>query len=258
MLFTAFRSAIYPLARVLTAFAILCASLTVRAEPTTPEEFVQIFQSGNQIQQQKAAEALEWAGISSPKLFDLIEDITLKTLPKSTDKATINFEAYLVLALGYSGNEKYRSTIQTVIAKAPHKKLKKYGKEALVTLPTYTKLNAIIAPKPWPENVHPSLNQRIINMLQSDDTNLMRLGAKRVHNALNYSPELLAALNTAIEKNYASKLNGDRLDAVAWLCRALAGSREVKYKATIEKVAKSATEKKLRNYATKYLNYYAK
>jgi hypothetical protein len=239
------------------ACAIL-ASLSVHAEPATPEEFVTIFQSGTQIQQEKAAEALEWAGISSPKLFDLIEALALKTLPQATDKVTINFESYLVMALGYSGNEKYRASIQKIIAEAPHKKVKKYGEEALKALSAYAKLNPLIAPKPWPENTHPSINQRIVNMLNSNDTELMRLGAKRVHNALNYSPESLAALNAALERNYKNNLDGERLDAVAWVAKALAGSREVQYKPTVEKVSNAAADKKLRNYATKYLNYYSK
>jgi len=244
------------LLRSLLFVASLFTALAAYAEPQTPEEFVQIFQSGTQVQQEKAAEALEWAGISSPQLFDLVEAVALKTLPQATDKVTINFESYLVMALGYSGNEKYRPTIQKIINEAPHKKLKKYGQEALTALPTYTKFNPIIAPKSWPENVHPSINQRIVNMLNSDDTELMRLGAKRVHNALNYSPELLVALKNAIERNYKNKLEGERLDAVAWLCKALAGSRNTEYKNTIEKVSTDASEAKLRSYANKYLNYY--
>ncbi|RYY73810.1 MAG: hypothetical protein EOO52_17555 [Gammaproteobacteria bacterium] len=239
----------------------LCAiftSLSVYAEPATPEEFVSAFQSGSQIQQEKAAEALEWAGISSPKLFDLVEALALKTLPQATDKVTINFESYLVMALGYSGNEKYRPTIQKIIAEASNKKLKRYGEEALKALPVYAKLNLLIAPKPWPENTHPSINQRIINMLNSDDTDLMRLGAKRTHNTLNYSPELLAALNTALERNYEGDLDDERVDAVAWVAKALAGSREVQYKNTVEKVSTHANSKKLRSYAKKYLSYYGK
>ena len=236
----------------------LSATLAAYAEPQTPEEFVKIFQSGTQVEQEKAAEALEWAGISSPQLFDLVEAVALKTLPQSTDKVTINFESYLVKALGYSGNEKYRPTIQKIIAEAHDKKLKKYGQQALATLPTYTKYNSIIAPKPWPENTHPSINQRIVNMLNSDDTELVRLGAKRVHNTLNYAPELLVALNAVVERNYKSKLDDERLDAIAWAAKALAGSRQAEYKATIQKMATGSTEKKLQSYGKKYLEYFPK
>jgi hypothetical protein len=242
----------------LVFLSAIFTSMSAFAEPATPEEFVTIFQSGSQVQQEKAAEALEWAGISSPKLFDLVEALALKTLPQSTDKVTINFESYLVMALGYSGNEKYRPTIQKIIAEASNKKLKNYGEQALKALPVYAKLNPLIAPKPWPENAHPSINQRFTNMLNSDDTELVRLAAKRIHNTLTYTPELLAALNAAIERNYKNALDEERLDAIAWAAKALAGSREAQYKPTIEKVSTSATDKKLRNYAKKYLNYYSK
>ena len=239
-------------------FALALAASLAYAEPQTPEDFVRIFQSGTQVEQEKAAEALEWAGLSSPKLFDLVEALALKTLPQSTDKVTINFESYLVKALGYSGNEKYRPTIQKIIAEAHDKKLKKYGEQALASLPVYARYNPIIAPKSWPENTHPSINQRIVNMVNSDDTELMRLGAKRVHNELNYPPEALAALNAAIERNYKNHLEGERLDAVAWVAKALAGSRQAEYKSTIQKVATGSADKKLQSYGKKYLEYFPK
>ena len=258
MLFSNCRSTLKAVARPALFMLGLVAACTVYAEPQTPDDFVKIFQSGTQVEQEKAAEALEWAGLSSPKLFDLVEELALKTLPQSNDKVTVNFESYLVKALGYSGNEKYRPSIQKIIAEARDKKLKKYGEQALNQLPAYAKYNPIIAPKPWPENTHPTINQRIVNMINSDDTELMRLGAKRVHNESNYSPEALAALNTAIERNYKNHLDDERLDAVAWLAKALAGSRQLEYKGTVEKVSIGAADKKLASYAKKYLSYYSK
>lgn len=244
------------LIRSLLFIASLFAALAAHAEPQTPEEFIQIFQTDNQMQQQAAAQAMEWAGLSSPKLFDLVEAKALQALPNATDKVTINYVSYLVKALAYSGNEKYRPTIEKIMKEAPHKKVKKYAEEYLPQLTAYSHLNPLIVPKPWPENPYPSLNQRLLNMLVSDDTELLRLAAKRINWSNNYSPELLAQLNSSLLQNYQKPLQGERLDAVAWLAHALAGSRSQEYKATIEKVASSATEPALRKYGTKYLKYY--
>lgn len=246
------------LSSLLMAIGLAFASAVQAAEPETPEEFVKVFQSGGQLEQEKAAQALAWAGLSSPQLFDLVEAAALKSLPQATDKVTINYVAHLTKALGYSGNEKYRTTIEKIIAEAPHKKLRKHAQQALPTLAVYAKLNPLIAPESWPTSAHPSLNQRLANMLKSENTELIRFAAKRIHHSQDYQPELMALLAGTIEKNYQQALDRERLDALAWATRAIAGSRNLQYKPTVEKVATAAADKKLRKYATKYLSYYGK
>ncbi len=246
------------LLRALLLIAGISFSWMALAETENPEDYVKAFQSGSPLEQEKAAKELEWAGLSSPKLFDLIEAKVLENLPKATDKVNINYVAYLTWALAYSGNEKYRATIEKVIKEAPHKKLKKHATRALAELPRYSTINPLIAPKAWPEATHPALNQRLLNMLNSGNTDLIRLAAKRIHYVNNYQPELLAQLGKVIESNYEQPLDADRSDAIAWACRALAGSRVPEYKSTVEKVASSATNKKLAKYAKKYLAYYGK
>lgn len=244
------------LLRALLLMVGIGASWVALAEPETPEDYVKIFQSGSPVEQEKAAQTLEWAGLSSPQLFDLVEAKALESLPKATDKVTINYVAHLTKALAYSGNEKYRPTIEKIIAQAPHKKLKKHAIHALGSLPLHTQINPLIAPQAWPEYAHPSFNQRIINMLASGNAELMRMAAKRIHFTQNYQPEFLLQLNKAIESQYQQPLDRLELDATAWMCRALAGSRVAEYKPTIEKVASGAKEKKLAKYAKKYLSYF--
>jgi len=245
------------LSRLLMIAALVFTGVA-QAAPETPEEFVKVFQSGSQLEQERAAKELEWAGLSSPQLFDLVEANALKSLPQATDKVTINYVAHLTKALGYSGNEKYRATIEKIIAEAPHKKLRKHAEQALPNLAVYAKLNPLIAPKAWPAATHPTLNQRFANMLKSDNSELILLASKRVHYSQDYQLEVLVLLNSTIQKNYQQTLDDERLEAIAWATRALAGSRNLEYKPTVEKVAAEAADKKLRKYATKYLGYYGK
>ncbi len=232
-------------------------ALCVQAsEPATPQDYVNIFQNGTEVEQEKAAQTLAWAGISSPQLFDLVETKALAALPNATGKVGINYVAHLTKALAYSGNEKYRATIEKIINEAPHGRLKKHAVQALGELPNYAQLNAVIAPKAWPEYEHPSLDQRLTNMLNSENHELVRMAAKRIHYTHNYKPELLAKLNAVIEANYQLSMDALGIDSIAWACRALAGSRDTSYRPTIEKVANGANEKKLAKYARGYLKRY--
>lgn len=68
---------------------------------------------------------------------------------------------------------------------------------------------------------------------------------------------LLDALVVQVKANYLMNRD-DRLwvDSVAWMCRAIATSKNQKYQPFIQEVSKSAANEKLRNYATGYLRYF--
>lgn len=245
------------LLRTLLVMIAFFGAMIAHAAPEVPDDYVKVFQTGLPIEKEKAAETLAWAGLSSPQLFDIVEQEVIKSLPLAKDRTSIDYTAWLTKGLAFSGNEKYRATIQKVIAEAPHKKLKKHAMNALIDLDKYAKFNPVIAPKAWPEFAHPNLNQRLLNMLNSNDTDLMRIAAKRIHYTNNYQPELLAALNSKLDSNYREPMDKDRMDSIAWLCRALAGSRSLEYRSTIERVAGGASHKKLRGYAASFLKKYS-
>lgn len=225
--------------------------------PTTPEEYMQTFAEGLQIEKEKAAESLGWSGLSSPQIYDPIEQELLANLPAATSKATINYVGWLTKSLAYSGDSKYVPTLKKVALEAPHNKSKKYAQQALQMLPQYARYNSLISPEQWPDAPYPSLHQRYLNMLQSQEYELIRLAAKRIHNTLDYSPELLAQLDQTLNQYYIKPdLSSLGVDAIAWVAKALAGSRAPEYRDSVEKAAKKAPHKKLRTYAQKYLKYY--
>ena len=103
---------------------------------------------------------------------------------------------------------------------------------------------------------YPTTSQRLKNMLDSNDMELIRVAAKRMYLSRMSDHELISTASKLIEKHYQS--DGDKvfIDTVAWLCKAVANSKNPQYKPLIERVSTSANNKKLRNYARKYLNYY--
>ncbi|NIB44240.1 hypothetical protein HBA55_31865 [Pseudomaricurvus alkylphenolicus] len=222
------------------------------------QEYIRVFQGNDWFRQKQIAQTLEWSGLTQPELFDLIEAKLLDRYETEDDKHQADYLAWLCKALAFSGNDKYRLTIQRVAANAEHGKLRKHAKLSLAILDQYKQWNHdIIVESQWREDQSADVN-RFTAMIQSDVLELKRLAAKRVHFKHLYEESLMDLLEQQLLANYQTD-SGHRLyvDSWAWVCKALAGSRNPKYKATIEKVAQQATHKKLRKYAKKYLQYYS-
>ncbi|MFL0796637.1 MAG: hypothetical protein K6L73_04015 [Cellvibrionaceae bacterium] len=235
---------------------LLLSPLFAFAEPEVPNEYVKIFKKSHKLEKKKAAESLAWAGISSPELFDLIEKDVLDTYKTASTKASIDFTGWMIKALAFSGNEKYKPTLEKVKLDATHKKTKKYAVWALKNIESYKLYNPLIAPKPWPSSKHPTLNQRLQNMLNSGNFELMRIAAKRIHHKQNYDDGLLELALSKISSLAATADDKLSVDTAAWLCKAVAGSGREQYKASIEDVGLNAKHRKLRNYAKRYLKQY--
>jgi hypothetical protein len=94
-------------------------------------------------------------------------------------------------------------------------------------------------------------------MLTSDDLERQCAGAKRIHATHTYDTCLLDILDAEIRERYLDATNdGLFIDTVAWMCKALSGSRVVTYLPTITEVSENAGNAKGAEYATKYLKYY--
>jgi hypothetical protein len=221
------------------------------------DEYIEIFTSGNSQQQTQAAKELAWAGLSDPRLFDPIEQLVLDKYLVVENKYAIDDAAWLAKALSYSGQEKYRATLEKVASDSPQKKLRKHAQASIPRLEQYALWNPVISDTSnWDASKSGEIN-RYANMLRSDDLELKRIGAKRVHNTHAYDTYLLDILNTEILESYRES-SSDKLfvDTVAWLCKALSGSRVEAYKSTIVEVSENAGSSKVAKYAAKYLKYY--
>lgn len=80
-----------------------------------PNAYVEIFNTMPLVDQTAAAKSLEFSGLSSPIIFDLIEKSLLKYVHVAKDSnVDVQYVAWLTRALGCSGNEKYVSAIEYV------------------------------------------------------------------------------------------------------------------------------------------------
>lgn len=229
----------------------------VAAEEYNPQQYIEIFSNPNIIQKQQAIQTLEWAGLSDPRIFDLLEKDLLENYKTAESGALIRALNWVARGLSFSGNEKYIPTLEAVAEDGAHRNLRKFGKQGLEDLQKYKAWNALINPNH--ANIkagYPSQQERFKNMLRSDNYELIRIAAKRIHRDHLYEHAMLDIAAATIEKYYQKVDDDLSIDAIAWVLRATAGSADPKYKPLIEKVAAEAENKKLRKNANKYLDYY--
>lgn len=122
-----------------------------------------------------------------------------------------------------------------------------------IAVATYPPIPPAHAPAPAPVSVHaPTLTEMLNSSVPQD----MKVAAMEIYKYKKYQPDLLTLLHSTIEKDYKQPLNAHQIEAIVWLCRALAGSGATEHKALIEDVAENATEAKVRSHVKKYLAYY--
>lgn len=241
--------------------ATLLVALTLSGGASAEEYdlayYQEIFAKGNRTEQIKAAGSLEWAGLSDPVLFDLVKAKLDQVGPTAKSKGEIDYASWLLKALAFSGNEQYRAVLEEYSEKPFHKKLRKYAKQGQVALTQHSHWNPVIS-NPEHFDAAQSLKvNRLANMLRSDQMELKRIAAKRIHFEHLYDPYLLALLAERLQQE-VPEMAGDKLtiDTYAWMAKALAGSAEPEYRPLIENLAETAPERKLQRYAKKYLNYF--
>ncbi len=240
----------------LLIFCVLVSS-TASAANDGLDEYIQIFTEGNARQQTRAAKELAWAGLSDPRLFDPIEKSLLEQYLIVEEKYAIDDTAWLARAMAYSGQEKYRATLEKVASDSPQKKIRRHAENSLVQLDNYERWNPIITDTSNRDSSKSDEINRYANMLRSDDLELQRIGAKGVHSTQAYDTYLLGILDAEIRAVYL-EVSTDSLfiDTVAWMCKALSGSGVEAYKPTIVEVSENAGNSKVAKYASKYLKDY--
>lgn len=242
-------------------FAGILLSIGLFSSPTfaqdyTVETYQEIFKGDNQFKQKQAIEALTIAGLSDPAIYDVLEAKLIESLPLATEKNAIDYSAWLVKGLAYSGNDKYSGTINNIVNGSYHKKLKKYASQAIENLDKYKKWNAILADKSQYTAEQNPKNNAYANALKSDDLELMRLAAKRIMDDQNYDDFLLERLS--VELKNPRLMSNDKLaiDTYANMAKALAASGNTQYREVIENIANNNANKKLKSYAESYLKKY--
>lgn len=243
--------------RLLVATAgLLLACLAHADNAELVQKYIATFGQDTPTAQIDAAERLEWLGLSDTRIFDIAEKNLLANY-KNEEKDHANYAAWMAKALAFSGQEKYRATLTEVANNAGNKNTRRHATTALDLLGQYTKWNAIISDT---TNAHAGASVEVngyANMLRSSEMELQRLAARRIYEEHVRDPWVLDLLENKARAAYAGKLEGrEDADAASWLLKALAATGDAKYKPLLEDASRNATDKKVRNYAEKYLKSY--
>ncbi|MCS6179457.1 hypothetical protein [Shewanella baltica] len=238
-------------AGMLLSISLLTAPLF--AKEYTVETYQEVFKGNNEFKQKQAIESLSLAGLSDPAIYDVLEAKLLASLPQATEKNAIDYSAWLVKGLAYSGNDKYSETISSIVNGNYHKKLKKYASQANENLAQYKKWNAILGDKNQYAADQSQQNNAFANALRSDDLELMRLAAKRIMDDRQYDDFILAVLSNELKTPRLMADDKLAIDTYANMAKALASSGNADYRDVIENIATTSSNRKLQKYAASYL-----
>ena len=180
-----------------TLLLAFCAVLTNPAKAGYQEEkekeideLIKVFSKPFIMKQHVAAEKLAYLGHSDPRIFDVIEKQLLDSYLSLSDDYEIDWASWLAKALGFSGNQKYGSTLRRLESFAPDEKLRKYAGIAQRYTYKYKIFNPIIMNfdnDNSEETISSEMNLlplsllRYQNMLNSDMPELHKLAAKRIY-----------------------------------------------------------------------------
>ncbi len=233
-----------------------CFSLAVSATDIPSEDLEKIFSSQNKSQIKTSVQTLPLSGYTNESAFDAIEAEMLRSLPLASDKESIDYTAWLLKGLAFSGNPKYRETLEQVYQGKHHKKVRKYAKKSLQILEQYQQWNPILASQDSLSSEQSSRNNALKNALLSDLLELKRQASRYIYNNRVRDEFLLDVLQQELESSRLLKHEKHAIDTYAWMAKALASSSNPKYQHTIADIAANSSEKKLRKYAKKYLKSY--
>jgi TolB-like protein len=110
----------------------------------------------------------------------------------------------------------------------------------------------VTRPKPKPATTS-TLVERQVKMLQSSDPLAQRQAAKAVFNRKIQHPILYKVMADELMKGYRMRrFDKYKIDALAWMIKAIATSGLTEYREVLQKVARESDSQKLRKYAMKF------
>jgi len=243
--------------KVLFIYLTVVFSSTISAEQYDLNYYIDIFKDKSSDEQKTAAATLQWAGLSDQRLFDQIQKNVQQITNNGIASKDSDYASWMLKALGFSGNEKYREFVSTYQTGAYSSKVRKYSQQAVELIDKHKTLNLIISDNSNVNVKESIVDNRLANMIRSEQYELKRMAAKRIHYDHKYTPYLLDILAQQIKANYQHvEDNKLMIDANAWMLKALAGSRIKVYQPLVREVSDNSNNSKLQRYAKKYLKYF--
>lgn len=237
---------------LLTTYGL--TTIAASGSDSESKPFIDYFKKTSRGNVKSIVDSLYWSGITDTRLYDMIE-AELKKNYMRDHKVNLEINSWLVKALAASGNRKYLKIMDEISASEAHKKVKKHTANAVKMLGEYARWLPIMNKGVSGLPVSKRDEARIKNMLGSRDSELIRIGAKRVYHSNIDNKTLLSLVEKNLLENYNKSDDKTHVDAMAWLIKTLAQSGNLKYKASLAKIVQESNNNKIRKYAKKYMGY---
>jgi hypothetical protein len=217
------------------------------------DKYLDIFANETQASQKDACKALSWEGLSDPRLFDEIEKKLLEANQATSGHRNFDYAAWLAKALSYSGQPKYKASLQEVALNGHDSTLRRYARDAIEDLAHYAQWNPVIADESQLRaDKSPEVN-RFANMLRSGDKDLQEIAARHIIEQPLNDDLLFDLLQQQVTPYLATDWHDDDAKAVAYMLKALAASGQEKYLSTVREASVSAKSSTVQKYAKGYL-----
>jgi hypothetical protein len=194
--------------------------------------------------------SIKWSGISDARLFDAIEAELLANYQKDTGFDAVQRNAWLVQALAFSGQAKYRATIEAVQKNTKSGNLRKHAESSLRVQPDFARWSPVIASglADVPPDRIPK--QRVINMLTAADAKLARAGTSLVLTQYLQDPEMIELTKQQlITRHKHADADPATAEAAAWMCRVLGETGNKEFIPLLEEVKANTKQPALDRWA---------
>jgi hypothetical protein len=220
------------------------------------DKYIQMLGSTSYKTRLDAAKLISRSGITDSRLYTIINKKLLTEFnTKDLNRDHIDEMSWMCKALASSGSSDYIPTFEKIIQAANSAKLKKYAKQSLSLISEYAERNKLLNDT---TNIDSNLSSEInkyIKMLKSDNITFKRDAAKLIYRGQFSEKKLFDVLSDELLKGYKQTSTNDRnyIDAMAWMCKALASSGMTEYKQTLREIIENSSSMKLQKYAKQSL-----
>lgn len=210
--------------------------------------------SGSRSQRINTAKLITQSGIVDHALYKEVASLLKAGYAEGIETDHVDEMSWLCKALAASGDPQYESLLTEIAEKSPSTKLQHYAKQSKSLLGEYAdRIKILNSTEAWDAQLSEEEN-RLVNMLSSDNLALKRDAAKRIVRSVGIHQKVYDVAETEL-KEMLSEIQSDTvyIDTMAWLCKTLASSGNAEFIETLEMVRAGTQDFKLQTYATNAL-----
>ncbi len=223
---------------------------------------LKILDSGSYAAKYQMLERLQWSGLSDPRLYYRIEtQVQFQGVlnDKKMNKDLAGLLSHEIRALGYSGNQMYRSTLGNIAKNSKSQKFRNHAKKALAQLDKFEYWHKLVADSDFQVEGKSVEDKLYMKMLSTDHVMVQRLAARAIFHERRTDSNLLSMVAEKLEGLYMqSGLDAEAQDTVARFCKALRQSGQDSYLSLLKRVASNAPSKKVKKHAAKSVSSFGK